>query len=157
MSCFKKTSNENIEMIIFTIAKQFQQPMLANKSKNFKILFWVCTFRSFENWKKSAHWCKTRTFFFAFNSHEFPLFTITVRRKKPQGTSSLIHFFNKPLIVKQLFIETGPWLCHIYAIPCIRSFRCLISHKLWPGMIFFEGYPGISPSFSLETWTVQET
>ena len=153
MSCFKKTSNENIEMIIFTIAKQFQQPMLANKSKNFKILFWVCTFRNFENWNKSAHWRKTRRFFFGFNSHEFPLFTITVRRKKPQGTSSLIHFFNKPLIVKQLFIETGPWLCHIYAIPCIRSFRCLISHKLWPGMIFFEGYPGISPSFSLETWT----
>ena len=49
MSCLKKTSNENIETIIFTIAKQFQQPMLANKSKNFKILFWVCTFRSFEN------------------------------------------------------------------------------------------------------------
>ena len=157
MSCFKKTSNENIEMIIFTIAKQFQQPMLANKSKNFKILFWVCTFRNFENWNKSAHWRKTRRFFFGFNSHEFPLFTITVRRKKPQGTSSLINFFNKPSIVKQLFIETGAWLCHIYVIPCIRSFRCLISHTLWPRMIFFEGYPSISPSFSLETWTVQET
>ena len=121
------------------------------------MLFWVCTFQNFENWNKSAHWCKTRTFFFGFNSHKFPLFTITVRRQKPQGTSSLIHFFNKPSIVKQLFIETGAWLCHIYVIPCIRSFRCLISHTLWPGMIFFEGYPSISPSFSLETWTVQET
>ena len=49
MSCFKKTSNGKIEMIIFTIAEQFQQPMLANKSKNFKMLFWVCTFRNFEN------------------------------------------------------------------------------------------------------------
>ena len=115
------------------------------------------TFRNFENWNKSAHWRKTRTFFFGFNLHEFPLFTITGRRKKPRGTSSLIHFFNKPSIVKQLFIETGAWLCHIYVIPCIRSFRCLISHTLWPRMIFFEGYPSISPSFFLETWTVQET
>ena len=131
--------------------------MLANKSKNFKMLFWVCTFRNLENWNKSAYWRKTRTFFFAFNSHEFPLFMITVRRKKPKGTSSLTHFFNKPSIVKQLFIETGAWLCHINVIPCIRSFRWLISHKLWQGMIFFEGYPCISPSFSLETWTVQET
>ena len=121
------------------------------------MLFWVCTFRNLEKWSKSAHWCKTRTFLFAFNSHEFPLFMITVRRKKPQGTSSLTHFFNKPSIVKQLFIETGAWLCHIYVIPSIRSFRWLISHKLWQGMIFFEGYPCISPSFSFETWTVPET
>ena len=109
------------------------------------MLFWVCTFRNFENWNKSAHWCKARTFFFGFNSHKFPLFTITVRRQKPQGTSSLIHFFIKPSIVKQLFMETGAWLFHIYVIPCIRSFRCLISHTLWPVIIFFEGYPSISP------------
>ena len=121
---------------------------MANESKNFKMLFWVCTFRNFENWNKSAHWRKTRTFFFGFNLHEFPLFTITGRRKKPRGTSSLIHFFNKPSIVKQLFIETGAWLCHIYVIPCIRSFRCLISFKLWQEMVFFEGYPSNSPSFS---------
>ena len=157
MNCFKKTSNRNEEMIIFTIAKQFKHPTLASKSKNFKISFWVCTFRNFENWYKSAHWRKTRKFFFGFNSREFPLFTITFRRKKLQGTSSLIHFFNKPTIVKQLFIETGAWLCQICVISCIRSFRCLISHKLWPGMIFFEGYPDTSPSFSLETWTIQET
>ena len=37
MSCFKKTSNGNIEMIIFTIAKQFWQPMLANKSKKWHL------------------------------------------------------------------------------------------------------------------------
>ena len=123
---------------------------MANKNKNFKMLFWVCTFRNFENWNKSAHWRKTRTFFFGFNSHEFALFTITVRRKKPRGTSSLIHFFNKPSMVKQLFIETGAWLCHIYVNPCNRSFRCLISHTLWPRMIFFERYPSISLSFSLE-------
>ena len=129
---------------------------MANKSK--KILKCYYGFVRFENWNKSAHWCKTRTFFFfGFNLHKFPLFTITVRRKKPQGTSSLIHFFNKPSIVKQLFIETGAWLCHIYVIPCIRSFRCLISRTLWPVIIFFEGYPSISPSFSLETWTVRET
>ena len=45
MSCFKKTNDGNKEMIIFTIAKQFYQSMLASKSKNFKMLFWVCTFR----------------------------------------------------------------------------------------------------------------
>ena len=140
MRCFKKRSNGNT---------------LANKSKNFKTLFWVCMFRNFENWNKSAHWRKTRTFFFGFNSHEFPLFTITVRRKKLQETSSPIHFFNKPSIVKQLSIETGAF--HIYLIPCIRSFRCLISHTLWPRVIFLEGYPSISPSFFLETWTVPET
>ena len=157
MSCFRETNDGNKEMIIFTIAKQFYQSTLASKSKNFKMLFWVCTFRNFENWNKSAHWRKRRTFFFGFNSHEFPLFTITVRRKKPQGASSLIHFFNKPSIVKQLFIETSAKLCHIYAIPCIRSIRWLVSHKPWPRMIFFEGQPSILPLFSLETWTVLET
>ena len=45
MSCFKKTNDGDKEMIIFTIAKQFYQSMLASKSKNFKMLFWVCTFR----------------------------------------------------------------------------------------------------------------
>ena len=131
--------------------------MLANKSKNFKSYSWFVCFETSKIEINLPIDARQELFFFAFNSHEFPLFTITVRRKKPQGTSSLIHFFNKPSIVKQLFIETGAWLCHIYVIPCIRSFRCLISHKRWLGIIFFEGYPRISPSFSLETWTVQET
>ena len=131
-------------MITFTIAKQFQQSTFVSKSKNFKMSLWVCTFRNFRKLTQD----KNVFFILGFNSHEFPLFTITVRRKKPQGTSSLIHFFNKPSIVKQLFIETGAWLCHIYVIPCIRSFRCLISLKLWQEMVFFEGYPSNSPSFS---------
>ena len=33
MSCFQNTSNENKEMIIFTIAKQFKQLTLACKIK----------------------------------------------------------------------------------------------------------------------------
>ena len=45
MSCFKKKNGRNKEMIIFTIAKQFYQSTLASKSKNFKMSFWVCTFR----------------------------------------------------------------------------------------------------------------
>ena len=94
-------------------------------------------------------------FFSASIRMNFLRFTITVRRKKLQETSSPIHFFNKPSVVKQLSIETGAF--HIYLIPCIRSFRCLISHTLWPRMIFLEGYPSISPSFFLETWTVPET
>ena len=36
MSCFKKTNDGNKEMIIFT---------MASNSKNFKMSFWVCTFR----------------------------------------------------------------------------------------------------------------
>ena len=108
MSCFKKINDGKKEMIIFTIAKQFYQSTLASKSKNFKMSFWVCTFRRLSqthiNLLINA---RQELFFFGFNSHEFPLFTITVRRKKPQGTSSLIHFFNKPSIVKQLFIETS--------------------------------------------------
>ena len=90
-------------MITFTIAKQFQQSTFVSKSKNFKMSLWVCTFRNFRKLTQD----KNVFFILGFNSHEFPLFTITVRRKKPQGTSSLIHFFNKPSIVKQLFIETG--------------------------------------------------
>ena len=45
MSFYKKTNDGNKEMIIFTIAKQFYQSTLASKSKNFKMSFWVCTFR----------------------------------------------------------------------------------------------------------------
>ena len=45
ISCFKKTNDGNKEMNIFTIAKQFYQSSLASKSKNFKMSFWVCTFR----------------------------------------------------------------------------------------------------------------
>ena len=45
MSFHKKTNDRNKEMIIFTIAKQFYQSTLASKRKNFKMSFWVCTFR----------------------------------------------------------------------------------------------------------------
>ena len=45
MSFFKKTNDGNKEMIIFTIAKQLYQSTLARKSKNFKMSFWVCSFR----------------------------------------------------------------------------------------------------------------
>ena len=90
-------------MITFTIAKQFQQSTFVRKSKNFKMSLRVCTFRNFRKLTQD-----TNVFFnLSFNSHEFPMFTITVRRKKPQGTSSVIHFFNKLSIVKQLFIESG--------------------------------------------------
>ena len=107
MSCFKKTNDGNKEMII-TIAKQFYQSTFASKSKNFKMSLWVCTFRRLSQTHINLL-INTRQerFFLGFNSNEFPLFTITVRRKKPQGTSSLIHFLNKPSIVKQLFIETS--------------------------------------------------
>ena len=96
-------------------------------------------------------------FFGDFNSHELPLLIMTVRRKETRGTSLVIQSFNRYSIVKKRFIETGAWFCHAYVISCIRSFRSLITQKLWLGMIFFEGYPSISPSFSLETWTVLET
>ena len=43
-------------------------------------------------------------FFVGFNLHEFPLFMITVERKEPQGTSSVIHSFDKHTIVLHLFI-----------------------------------------------------
>ena len=85
------------------------------------------------------------------------LLIMTVRKKETRGTSLVIHSFNRYSIVKKRFIETGAWFCHAYVISCIRSFRSLITQKLWPGMIFFAGYPSISPSFSLETWTVLET
>ena len=90
-------------MITFTIAKQFQQSTFVSRSKNFKMLLWVSTFRNFRKLTQD----KNVFFILSFNSHEFPLFAITVRRKKPQGTSSVIHFFNKTSIVKQVFIETG--------------------------------------------------
>ena len=45
MSCFQKTNEENKEMIIFTIAKQFKQLSLARKSKRNKISFYICPFR----------------------------------------------------------------------------------------------------------------
>ena len=44
MSCFQKTNDENKEMIIFTIAKQFKQLSLACKSKK-KNSFFICPFR----------------------------------------------------------------------------------------------------------------
>ena len=56
---------------------------------------WVWTLENFQNEYKSAHWRKTRMAFLSLNLHEFPQFTIVVRRKEPQGSSSVIHFFYK--------------------------------------------------------------
>ena len=53
MSCFQNTSNENKEMIIFTIAKQFKQLTLACKIKK-KNYF---TFVRLENFRKRIQIC----------------------------------------------------------------------------------------------------
>ena len=55
MSCFQNTSNENKEMIIFTIAKQFKQLTLACKIK--KKLKFYSTFVRLENFRKRIQIC----------------------------------------------------------------------------------------------------
>ena len=107
MSCLKKKKKQK--------NRDDYSPYLSNSDNllwltKVKILKCYSGFVRFETSKTKINLpidARQERFFFSFNSHEFPPFKITVRRKKPRGTSSLIHFFNKPLIVKKLFIETG--------------------------------------------------
>ena len=83
-------------MIIFTIAKQISQLTLACKSKKKKISLYICTFIKLSKTNTNLLIdVKQEWFILVLNLHEFPLFTIIVRRKEPQGSSSVIHFFSK--------------------------------------------------------------
>ena len=93
------------------IKRSLYSPQLGNsnnlhwlaKVKKFKFYSTFVRLETFENEYRSSHWRKRRTFFLGLNLHEFPLYTKIVRRKEPQGSSLVIHIFNKHSIVK-LFI-----------------------------------------------------
>ena len=81
-----------------TEIKRLYAPKLSNSNK----LHWLVKF------KKIFHHTfvpvsgrfaygsfRLRMAFLSLNLHEFPQFTIVVRRKEPQGSSSVIHFFYK--------------------------------------------------------------
>ena len=71
-----------------------------------KILRFNYTFVRLEKFRKRIQSCsltQNKNGFLGLNLHEFPLFTIIVRRKEPQGSPSVINFYNKHSIVK-LFI-----------------------------------------------------
>ena len=112
-SCFKKTNEGNKSLIIFTIAKQLYQPTLATKSKKLKKSSLICTFRKLSKTDINLLIGASKDAFFGLQFAWISSVYDNRWRKTPQGTSLVIHSFNKHSIVKHLFIETGARLCHI--------------------------------------------
>ena len=88
--------------------------------------------KTFENEYKSAHWRQTRMAFLSLNLHEFPQLTIVVRRKEPQGSSSVIHFFYKQSAktnYKKSARRPSPVKVFVVLRFPIRAFKLCSSHR----------------------------